>query len=328
MSSSTDPLVPTPPPTPSPSSSLRKIFAGSGGIRAGWRFFIFVVLFVFVAGFLSAIVFQVPAIARLRPSVAKGTLTPAFGIITESIFICAVFFAAFVMSQIEEGRFASYGIPLKGALGKLFWQGVLGGLIFETVEILLIYTFGGFSFGGLTLAGPTLVKYAVLWALNFVLVGINEEFTFRGYAQFTLTQGVGFWPSAVLLSAVFGCLHLFNPGEGWVGGLSVMMFGLFACFTLKRTGNLWFAIGFHAAADYAETFIYSVPDSGYLATGHLLSSNLHAGPRWLTGGTIGPEGSVFDFVLMALAFVVIAWFYPGKSRLATPRHDLQPEPTR
>jgi membrane protease YdiL (CAAX protease family) len=89
-----------------------------------------------------------------------------------------------------------------------------------------------------------------------------------------------------------------------------MLFGLFACFTLRRTGNLWFAIGLHAAADYAETFLYSVPDSGMLAQGHLLNSSFH-GPRWLTGGSIGPEGSIFDFLLFLISFVVFSWFYPG-----------------
>ena len=67
-------------------------------------------------------------------------------------------------------------------------------------------------------------------------------------------------------------------GEGWVGALSVMLFGIFAAFTLQRTGSLWFAIGFHAATDYAETFIYSVPDSGMLASSHLLNSSL--ADRW------------------------------------------------
>jgi hypothetical protein len=42
--------------------------------------------------------------------------------------------------------------------------------------------------------------------------------------------------------------------------------------------------------------------------GHLLASSFH-GPAWLTGGTVGPEGSVFDFVIMAIAFVVFDRVY-------------------
>ncbi len=47
------------------------------------------------------------------------------------------------------------------------------------------------------------------------------------------------------------------------------------------------------------------------ATGHLLNSSFH-GARWLTGGTIGPEGSVLDFVVFLIAFVVFARLYPAK----------------
>jgi hypothetical protein len=32
--------------------------------------------------------------------------------------------------------------------------------------------------------------------------------------------------------------------------------------------------------------------------GHLLSSSFH-GPAWLTGGSVGPEGSVLVFVMIA-----------------------------
>jgi uncharacterized protein len=160
------------------------------------------------------------------------------------------------------------------------------------------------------------LKYAALWAIGFVLVGIFEEFFFRGYAQFTLGSGIGFWPAAFLLSAAFGGVHLANPGEGWVGALAVFAFGMLGCLMLRRTGNLWFMVGFHAASDYAETFIYSTPDSGMLATGHLLNSSFH-GPRWLTGGTIGPEGSALAFVVLGIAFLALNWAYPAKKVAAT-----------
>jgi membrane protease YdiL (CAAX protease family) len=287
--------------------SLRKIFVGPNGIRAGWRFLIFVALVVVfrVAAFRVAPVWRL-----LKMTQQSGTLTPVSDCTAAGLSAITAFLAAFIMSRIEKRRLTSYGIPLVGAFGRFFWWGVIWGLGMLTVEMLIIHALGGFVFGGFALHGTTLFQYAAAWAVSFILVGINEEFTFRGYPQFTLTTGMGFWPTAVLLSVLFGCVHLFNPNEGWVGALSVFLFGMFACLTLKRTGNLWFAIGFHAAADYGETFIYSVPNSGYVATGHLLTSNLHLGPRWLTGGHIGPEGSVFAFVLLGFAFCLFAWLYP------------------
>jgi hypothetical protein len=69
----------------------------------------------------------------------------------------------------------------------------------------------------------------------------------------------------------------------------------------------------HAAWDWAETYFYGVPDSGLLAQGHLLNSSFH-GPDWLTGGSVGPEGSVLVFLVLLLAAAGIYFLYPSKQR--------------
>jgi CAAX protease family protein len=98
------------------------------------------------------------------------------------------------------------------------------------------------------------------------------------------------------------------------------MFGLFCCLTLHRTGNLWFAVGFHASWDWGESFFYSVPDSGEIAVGHLLSSTFH-GPDWLTGGSVGPEGSV---VLCPAVIAVVCLVFSAACRpqRQVPTHKL------
>jgi len=82
---------------------------------------------------------------------------------------------------------------------------------------------------------------------------------------------------------------------------------------VRRTGSLWLAVGMHAAFDFGETFFYSVPDSGMILPGHLSDATLH-GPAWLTGGSVGPEASVFDFVLLFILFYVIHRLYPPNKR--------------
>jgi uncharacterized protein len=295
-----------------PPSMIRNIFMGPDGIRAGWRLLMFVAIFAA----LQYIVIQrgtrlVPAFVEMFKQTQGGVMTPQFEFVFETAILMVTLLATWIMGRIEKRPFGTYGIPLQSAFGKLFWQGALWGLAYETLVILAIYAFGGFSFGTLALAGSALVKYAIAWAIGFVLVGLFEESLFRGYAQYTLGSGIGFWPSAFIISGLFGATHLSNPGEGWVGALSVFAFGIFGCFVLRRTGNLWFIVGFHAATDYAETFIYSTPDSGLLAQGHLLNSTFH-GPRWLTGGSIGPEGSVMDFIAIAICGALFAWAYPAK----------------
>jgi hypothetical protein len=129
--------------------------------------------------------------------------------------------------------------------------------------------------------------------------------------QSTLTSGMGFWPAAILLSAIFGGAHLRNIGEEWFGALMAGSFGILAAFSLSRTGNIWFPIGMHAGWDWGETFFYSTPDSGFLAKGHLLNSSLH-GPTWIAGGSVGPEGSAFALLVLVLGAVGIHFMFPAK----------------
>ena len=285
------------PPEPSP---VLDFFVGPQGIRAGWRFALYLAM---VAAAWLAFRF---ILEGWEPQ-GKAVLWADF---VEQI--CAFLSAtipAFVMARIENRSFDDYGLPLRNAFGKLFWVGALWGIAAITVLLGALRGLHGFYFGHLAMHGGRIVRFAAFWALFFLLVGLFEEFLARGYTQFTLTTGVGFWPTAMALSAVFGAVHLSNSGENWVGGLGAASIGLFFCLTLRRTGTLWFAVGMHASWDWGESFLYSVPDSGGMVTGHLLKSSLQ-GPAWLTGGTVGPEASALLFVLLALLWLVFDRVYP------------------
>jgi uncharacterized protein len=211
----------------------------------------------------------------------RSLYSPTNLTIAESSSLVGAFAAGIAMSQLEGRSFGDYGLPLRGAFGKLFWQGALFGLAEISAVIAAIATLGSYHFGGLAIHGADVLRWAAFWGAFFVLVGLYEEFAFRGYVQFTLAQAVSFWPAALLLSAAFGFVHRTNPGESKMGVAGVVLTGLFWCFTLRRTGNLWFAVGMHASFDFGETFLYSVPDSGVVFPGHLSNATL-AGPTWLT----------------------------------------------
>jgi len=54
--------------------------------------------------------------------------------------------------------------------------------------------------------------------------------------------------------------------------MQVVATGLLFCLMIRRTGTLWFAVGFHEAWDWAETFFYGTPDSGLLGVGRFLNT--------------------------------------------------------
>ena len=296
---------PTPPfQAPSPEGILSKIFQNDKGLRGGWRLLIYAA-FVAGLGFGGGLVLR----QFVRPS--HGVFSPGYMFIQEAFSFSVIFAAAVIMAQIERRSVGVYGLPIRGAFGKLFWQGCLIGLVQVSALVGLIAAFGGYSFGDVALHGIELLRWGVLWAVFFVFVGLFEEFLFRGYTQYTLADSIGFWPAAVVLSCSFGAVHLGNPGEGWVGAAGVVAIGLIFAFALRRTGNLWLCVGWHASFDFGETFLYSVPNSGIVFQGHLSNASLH-GAKWLTGGTVGPEGSVFSFLTMGILAVAIHLLFPAK----------------
>jgi len=308
----------SPPPSNDPTAPARNhpltaFFFGPNGLRVGWRLAIAILLWFVFSGILSWLVMWIPGVHAILRGRRAIVLTPTTVLVTEGILAAAAVLSGLVMSRIERRSFADYGLPGTAAFGKRFWQGAIYGFAMISLLMGLIAALHGFSVSGILLRGLAAVRFAFLYFLGFIAVAIFEEFSFRGYLQSTLQLAAGFWPAAVILAVVFGALHLGNRGEAAFGAVMAGCFGLLAAFTLRRTGTIWFAIGVHALWDWGETYFYSVRDSGTAATGSLLRSDFH-GPTWLTGGSVGPEGSAIVFIVLAIAALGIHFLLPARKQ--------------
>lgn len=296
---------------PSGPSGVKKIFVGPNGPRAGWRLIIFFAL-------LAIQSLCVPLISRSLAKISppsdlpKGAITPIALGANEVVLFAMVGFAAWIMAKVERRRFREYGLPLRGAFRPDFWVGVLLGFSVISATLLTMFLFHGFHIDGFAIHGLTILPTLVEWTAASVMVGLFEEFAFRGYLQYTLTSGIGFWPAAFVISGLFGLGHLLaNLNENFIGSVSVGIFGLLMCLLLQRTGTLWCAVGFHFAYDWGETFFFGVPDSGVVPYHSLLSSEF-SGPHWLTGGKVGPEASMLTPIALAVAAWIFCRYYREK----------------
>jgi uncharacterized protein len=290
---------------------VKWIFLDERGLRAGWRFVLFLAIFFLARKVLDQILLKIHFPDR--------ALTWSATLLNDLVDFALVAAVAWLMSRIERRPFSSYGLPLERAAGGLMLRGAVWGFIPSALILVPIYFLGGCSFHGLALHGRDFAFYALMWALAMLAVGFAEEFTFRGYALKTLAEAIGFWPAAACLSFLFGFSHwFFKPNEGWIDPISVGLYGLFWCLTLRRTGSLWFAVGFHAASDYADMVVFAEPNTGNAGKpliGHLLDVRFH-GPAWLTGGPRGTEASLLVFVVLAGLFYFFHKAYPARSATA------------
>lgn len=288
-----------------PPDQIHAIFFNDRGLRAGWRLVVFI-------GVLLPIGFAAIMLFSLGPKFPQTS--PYRAILGESATFLSVALASWIMSRIENREMGSYGLPLRrGALSDFALGYIVWGFLPLTLLLLAMHLLGVFEFGSAALHGMDIFSFGALWTVAFLLVGLFEEYLTRGYVLRTLAEGIGFWPAAVVLACVFAYGHSFNSNETRLGILMTAVFAMFASLTLRLTGSLWLAVGAHAGWDWAQSYFYGVPDSGTLATGHLLNSEYH-GPEWLSGGRAGPEGSVLVLILLIAMSALFAALYRERTK--------------
>jgi membrane protease YdiL (CAAX protease family) len=306
---SLDATVPPPRPTRR-RSVLFKVFVGPQGVRAGWKILVFLLIF-------GAVAFCLRPLAKLLPKVDPKSPIPAgVAFVREFLVMLAVLTATGLMAKlIDRKPWGYFGMPVRNALRSSFWIGAAIGLGALALQLEIMHVCGWFDFGTVQLHGAAIVKYGLIWGFMFLWVGVTEESLLRGYVQRVTTDGLSmlpknwsFWISALLFSILFAASHLANPGENRFGTIMVFIDGMAMCFSLWRTGDLWFAIGNHAAWDWGQTFLFGTANSGIHGQHALMNPSFH-GPTLLAGGTDGPEGSVLVLLSEALFVILVALIY-------------------
>ena len=294
--------------------------------RAGWGLLLFLLLTVLLIGGQTMALRTVP---RLRD--VPHTILVPHDALGNMVALFAVAVATAVVTMLEQRRYGDYGFGGKSRL-PLLLAGIASGTAVLTALMLALRAMGFVALQTSTTSKTSdYWRQGFIWAGFYVLVAFVEELLLRGYLQFDLTRagasllrtyfgshsGVSsaFWTAAVLLSIIYGLLHGLNVGETSLGMVSTFFMGLLLVFSLWRTGSLWWALGFHVAWDWMQSFAFGTADTGLRARDHIWVTEA-LGPVWKSGGTAGQEGSVFGFGAL---FAMLGWI------LLLPRHTVYPE---
>ncbi len=282
-----------------------RVFFDEDGLRSIWGILLFLVLREIL---IYCIYPLVDALVRL-PASPVGIIRPRWMIAAEGAGLLCVAIATWIMAKVERRPTSAYGLGGRHRVGNLL-TGLGWGFALLSLLVLILHSAGLLVFDDRQLFGVAAVRYGATWLAAFLLVGMLEEYLFRGYLQFTLARGLG------------EIYAWFQPASSSPSRSRAFGFWTSACilslgFSLWRTGSLWWAIGFHTAWDWAQSYFYGVADSGSLAEGHLFASH-PAGRHILSGGTTGPEGSVLILPIVAVAVVVVSITLPRRERSNAP----------
>lgn len=296
-------------------------------LGAFWNLLLYILL---LAGLWGAqqVLFFVPATHPTPPSATYTALTPPQTndlpltpyTIIEAIDFIAIFMVSLLMATLESRNIGVFGLGGRQPFAR-FLHGALWGLIAMSILIATLRGLHLLVFDTRVLHGTSILAAGASQLLLFLLVGLFEEYLFRGYIQFTLTRGllflgnrlsqrhartIAFWIAALLTSAIFLYAHTRNTGEDWLGLIQIFLAGIVFVFALWRTGSLWWGIGFHMAWDWSQSFLYGVPDSGGLMQGRLFATHALGKPL-LSGGTVGPEGSILCIPVFLLTIAILCF---------------------
>lgn len=159
---------------------------------------------------------------------------------------------------------------------------------------------------------------AVLGTLAlFFFVAINEEILFRSLLFRIVEDGLGSWAAVAISAALFGAVHLGNPGATWLAGVAIMIeAGLLLAALYMLTRSLPFVVGVHWAWNFFEGGVFGVAVSGKPMPSLLRGES--SGPDLLTGGEFGPEAGLVAVVICGATAVVLLVVAARRGRLMAP----------
>ncbi|GAA2626140.1 CPBP family intramembrane glutamic endopeptidase [Paractinoplanes durhamensis] len=206
--------------------------------------------------------------------------------------------------------------------GRAIGRGVLIGVGLFAAVILNIALLGGYRVGGWGSFGGTVALLGFMTA-----AAVTEELFFRGIL-FRIVEGrFGTWWALGLTGLLFGLSHLFNPHASLWGAIAIAIEAggmLAAAYAATRT--LWVPIGLHFGWNFAEAGLFGTAVSGSDTPAGLVHGVM-SGPAALTGGSFGPEGSLYSVLAGLLTTVVFMWLARRRGHIVARRRGTEPAAT-
>ena len=231
-----------------------------------------------------------------RLGFAPNTPEKAFG----ALLIAAGTIVAYKAYKRWIERAPDKELEFAGALPEL-GAGLLIGFVLFSAMTGIVALLGGFE----VLGWRGGVGAIWTWLAIAVVSGTLEEVLFRGILQRHLEAVFGSWIALAITSALFGLGHIFNPDASLFAAFAIAVeAGILLGAAYMLTRRLWLAIGIHAAWNFTQGWVFSVPVSGGEVPLGLFITR-RTGPDWLTGGDFGLEASVVAMVVATLAGVLM-----------------------
>lgn len=254
--------------------------------------------------------FADPTINRTEAMAAISHYTVFFQL--AGFFFIAL--AVFLWVRYREKRpFSSLGFYKQDWFKNLVKGFLIGAVQFSLVVVLLLVT----GTGSLKLGQVNLQSLIFVLAIIpfWILQGGTEELVTRGWLFPAVSAKSNIFIGILISSALFGALHLFNPGVTILSIVNIVLDGIFACFLMLKYDNMWVLAGMHGAWNFVQGNIYGIQVSGQGASASILNYSSQSSVDFLSGGAFGAEGSIFASIVLIGCIAYLYWSLKKENRL-------------
>jgi CAAX protease family protein len=275
-----------------------------GRVRPLWRCLLSVLMVAFAMVIAGAIVGVVAGLRHVYPGPLEALASTAFLTLPLLLLVFKL-----LSNMLEHQPLAAVGLAFHERWGAELVHGLALGTAMVLAVGGLERLLGAVSFSWNSAPAASLARQGLILAAVFLVAAANEELTFRGYPFQRLVDSVGPVGAVVVMSVLFGAIHLGNPEHTWFSAVNTMLIGVPFAIAYLRTRALWLPLGMHFAWNFFQGYALGLPVSGIVLAGPLAVARVH-GPVWLTGGSYGPEGGLLTTVV-AVAATVFLLLVPG-----------------
>ena len=213
--------------------------------------------------------------------------------------------------RVPGNPLVNMGLGLRGPWRRDLWIGGLFGAGMVAVSVTMVAIFGTLTIH-LNVTAASL-RSAVVILLILASGAMAEEVAFRGYPFQRMVEAMGPTGAAILLSVLFGAVHLANPYASAWGYFDTVLIGLMLSLAYLRTRSLWMPIGIHFWWNVTLGLIFGLPVSGLTEFSAITRARAE-GPLWLTGGSYGIEASTVVAVVIILGIFLVYATVPSRAQ--------------
>lgn len=186
---------------------------------------------------------------------------------------------------------------------KSYGKGILLGFGLLSIIVLLLKLTG---FAEIIRNTKTFkLKLFFVFLPAWIIQGFEEEFLLRSILMNQMAAGGKIEIAIIANSLIFSIFHLGNTGFNFMAFVNIFLVGLVFSLIFYLNGSIYTSAAAHSFWNMTMANIYGITVSGNSPTGVNLFNTKLTGPRIISGGSFGIEGSIVTSLVLLVVLIIL-----------------------